>query len=84
MDVHIGDKRFPVRNQEEFLRNYGRIMNRSVKQAILDEKSSRCLFPSSEGFMVRDGEVWFKEISAGIFKVVIFNLGAVPSGNPGR
>lgn len=30
--------------------------------------------------MVGDGEVWFKEISPGVFKVITFNLGDVPSG----
>jgi hypothetical protein len=84
IDVHIADKKFPVHNPEEFLRNYSRIMNRSVKAAILDEKSSRCLFHSSEGFMVGDGEVWFKEISPGVFKVITFNLGDVPNGTPER
>jgi hypothetical protein len=79
IDVHIADKKFAVHNQEEFLRDYGRIVNRSVKAVILDEKSSRCLFSSPEGFMVGDGEVWFKEISPGVFKVITFNLGDVPS-----
>lgn len=80
-DVHIADKTFPIRNPEEFVRNYERIVNGSVKAAILDEKSSRCLFSSPEGFMVGDGEVWFKEVSPGVLKVVTFNLGDSPDHN---
>lgn len=72
--VHIADKRFPVHSPEEFLLNYNRIVNRSVTAAILDEKSSRCLFASPEGFMVGDGEVWFKEVSPGVFRIITFNL----------
>ena len=81
IDVHIADKKFPVHNPQEFLKNYSRIVNPSIKAAILSAKSSRCLFANSEGFMVGDGEVWFREISPGIFKVITFNLGDVPSGS---
>ena len=81
VNVHIADKTFPVHNPEEFMRNYGRIVNRSVKAKLLDEKSSRCLFSSPEGFMVGDGEVWFKEFSPGVFKVFTFNLGDSPNGD---
>lgn len=74
LDAHIADKRFSVHNPGEFLLNYSRIVNRSVTAAILDEKSSRCLFPSPEGFMVGDGEVWFKEVSPGAFRIITFKL----------
>jgi hypothetical protein len=72
--VHIADKTSPVHNPDEFLRNYSRIVNRSVKAAILDEKSSRCLFSNPDGFMIGDGEVWFREISSAVFKIITFNL----------
>jgi hypothetical protein len=35
--VHIANKKFPVHNPEEFLRNYSRIVNPSVKAAVLNE-----------------------------------------------
>jgi hypothetical protein len=78
IDVSIADKIFRVNNPEEFMHNYERIVDGSVKAAILDEKPSRCLFSNSEGFMVGDGEVWFDEVSPGVFKVITFNLGNSP------
>lgn len=78
--VHAGDRTFVVHDPEEFMRNYERIVNRSVKAKNLDENSSRCLFSNRGGFMVGDGEVWFKEFSAGVFKVVTFNLADLPDG----
>ena len=78
IEVSIADKTFRVSNSEEFMRNYERIVDGSVTAAILDEKSSRCLFSNSEGFMVGDGEVWFDEVSPGVFKVIAFNVGNSP------
>jgi hypothetical protein len=79
--VHIGDRTFRVHTPEEFLHNYDRVMNRAVRKAIADPQSSRCLFFSSDGFMIGDGEVWFQKSSAGVYKVVTVNLGAVPAPN---
>jgi hypothetical protein len=84
MSVHITDKTLQIHNSAEFTRNYERIMNASVKAVIVDEKSSRCLFSSPEGFMVGDGEVWFKEFSPGVFKIVAFNLGDSPNSDPAK
>ena len=56
IEVSIADNIFRVNNSEEFMRNYERIVDGSMTAAILNEKSSRCLFSNSEGFMV--GEVW--------------------------
>ena len=80
LGVGIASRTFRVHNPEEFLRNYRRIVNPTVKAAILDKKSSRCLFFNPQGFMVGDGEVWFKETSQGVFKVITFNLGYRSNG----
>jgi hypothetical protein len=77
--VHIGDRTFRVHTPEEFLHNYDRVMNRAVRKAIADPQSSKCLFFSPEGFMIGDGEVWFQKSSAGMYKVITVNLGAVPA-----
>jgi hypothetical protein len=79
--VHIGDRTFRVHTPEEFLHEYGRIMNRAVRKAIADPQSSKCLFFSPDGFMIGDGEVWFQKSSAGEYKVITVNLGAVPAPN---
>ena len=79
--VHIGDRTFRIHTPEEFLHNYDRVMNRSIRKAIADPQSSKCLFFSSGGFMIGDGEVWFQQSSAGVYKVITVNLGAVPSPN---
>ena len=64
---------------EEFLHNHDRVMNRAVRKAIADPQSSK--FFSPDGFMIGDGEVWFQKSSAGMYKVIAINLGAVPAGN---
>ncbi len=79
--VHIGDRTFRVHTSEEFLHNYDRVMNRAVRKAIADPQSSKCLFFSPDGFMIGDGEVWFQKSSAGVYKVITVNLGAVPAPN---
>jgi hypothetical protein len=79
--VHIGDRTFRVHTPEEFLHNYDRVMNRAVRKAIADPQSSKCLFFSPDGFMIGDGEVWFQKSSAGMYKVITVNLGAVPAPN---
>jgi hypothetical protein len=79
--VHIGDRTFRVHTPEEFLHEYDRIMNRAVRKAIADPQSSKCLFFSLDGFMIGDGEVWFQKSSAGEYKVITVNLGAVPTPN---
>jgi hypothetical protein len=82
ISVHSAEKTVVIHNPEEFVRDYGHLMNDSVKAKITDKKSSRCLFANSQGFMVGDGEVWFKEFSRGVFKIIAFNLGGSPSGDP--
>jgi hypothetical protein len=77
--VHIGDRTFRAHTPEEFLHEYDRIMNRAVRKAIDDPQSSKCLFFSSQGFMIGDGEVWFEKVSSGVHKVITINLGAVPT-----
>jgi hypothetical protein len=78
LNVHFADKTVVIRNPAEFTRNYGRIVNDSVKAKITDEKSSRCMFANWQGFMVGDGEVWFQEFSQGVLKIITFNLGDSP------
>lgn len=79
--VHIGDRTFRIHTSEEFLHNYDRVMSRAVRKAIADPQSSKCLFFSHDGFMIGDGEVWFQKSSAGVYKVITVNLGAVPAPN---
>jgi hypothetical protein len=74
ISIHFADKTTVIRNSDEFTRNYRRIVSDSVKAEIIDEKSSRCLFANSQGFMVGDGEVWFQEFPQGVFKIVTFNV----------
>jgi hypothetical protein len=74
ISIHFADKTTVIRNSDEFTRNYRRIVSDSVKAEIIDEKSSRCLFANSQGFMVGDGEFWFQEFPQGVFKIVTFNV----------
>ena len=74
ISIHFADKTTVIRNADEFTRNYRRIVSDSVKAEIIDEKSSRCLFANSQGFMVGDGEVWFQEFPQGVFKIITFNV----------
>jgi hypothetical protein len=68
--VATPQKRLEIGDREEFLYNYDHILTPKVKAKIGDEMSSRCLFVNWQGFMVGDGEVWFKEISSGTFRVI--------------
>jgi hypothetical protein len=68
--VATPQKRLEIGSREEFLYNYNHILTPKVKAKIGDEMSSRCLFVNWQGFMVGDGEVWFKEISSGTFRVI--------------
>jgi hypothetical protein len=77
--VDIGDRTFRAHTRAEFLHEYDRIMNSGVRKAIDDPQSSRCLFFSSQGFMIGAGEVWFQRVSTGEYKVITINLGAVPA-----
>lgn len=77
--VHIGDRTFRVHSPEEFLREYDRIISAAVRKAIDDPQSSKCLFFSSDGFMIGNGEVWFQKMPTGAYKVIAINLGAVPA-----
>jgi len=63
-------KHLEIGDREEFLYNYDHILTPKVKAKIGDEMSSKCLFVNWQGFMVGDGEVWFKEISPGTFRVI--------------
>jgi hypothetical protein len=82
--VHFPDKTVVMHNSEEFARNYGRIVNDSVKAKIIDETSSRCLFANSQGFMVGDGEVWFDEFSHGVLKIITFNVAGSSKGHASK
>ena len=68
--VATPQKRLEIGDREEFLYNYDHILTPKVKAEIRDEMSSRCLFVNWQGFMVGRGEVWFKEISPGTFRVI--------------
>jgi len=72
--VHIDNRTLRIHTPEEFLHNYDRVMNRAVRKAIADPQSFRCLFFSSQGFMIGDGEVWFQKSSAGAYKIISVNL----------
>jgi hypothetical protein len=74
--LRIGTRKRELRvhNSAEFIENYNAIMTETIKSRILDEKSSRCLFANFQGFMIGDGEVWFKEVSASQFKIFSINL----------
>jgi len=69
-------KQIEIKNREEFLYNYDHIFTPAVKAKIADEASSRCLFANWQGFMVGDGEVWFREVRPGTFRLVTVNVEA--------
>ena len=75
LEVNVSDQKLHVQSRESFLRHYRRIIDAQVRGRIVDEKSSRCLFANSQGFMVGDGEVWFREVAPGVFKIVTINAG---------
>jgi len=76
--VHLGEQTFRVHTPKEFLHEYDRIMNRAVRTTIDDPQSSKCLFSTHNDFMIGNGEVWFRKMPAGVYKVIAINLGAVP------
>lgn len=71
--VNMGNKKLHVDDRKAFLRQYRLIIDAQVRAEILDEKSSRCLFANPQGFMVGNGEVWFRELARGEFKIVAIN-----------
>jgi hypothetical protein len=74
LKISIGGKQTHVENSSQFVHNYSSIVTKDVTQIILSEKSSRCLFANSQGFMIGDGEVWFKKISDHRFKIITINV----------
>jgi len=73
LEVNMRSEKLHVGDRKTFLARYGHIINAQVRAKILDEKSSRCLFSNPQGFMVGDGEVWFREFASGVFKIVTIN-----------
>jgi len=73
LQVNRSSKTIHIKNREEFVRRYDTIVNAIVSAKIIDEASSRCLFSNSQGFMIGDGEVWFKGLSPGVFKIITIN-----------
>jgi hypothetical protein len=73
LEVNMGKKKLHVGDRKTFLRQYRLIIDAQVRAKVLDEKSSRCLFANWQGFMVGDGEVWFRELAPGVFKIVTIN-----------
>ena len=67
-------KRLEIKDREEFLYNYDHIFTPDIVAKITDEKSFRCLFANRQGFMVGDGEVWFREVTPGTFRIVTVNV----------
>jgi hypothetical protein len=76
LKVNSPNENVRIRDRDEFVHKYEQIINGRVRAKILDEKSSRCLFANSKGFMVGDGEVWFAETIPGVFKIIIINSNA--------
>jgi hypothetical protein len=70
---NVQGRRTTIPSRAAFLRKYDQIMNANVKSKISDEKSSRCLFVNYRGFMIGDGEVWIREASPGVLKIVTVN-----------
>lgn len=63
-----------VANGQEFRDQYSQIITEAIKAKIVDAKSSMCLFANFQGFMVGNGEVWFKEVTPSVFKIVTINV----------
>lgn len=54
---------FTVKTAAQFLKNYDRILNAGVKQAIADQDASN-LFYRDQGVMIGNGQVWFDSFCA--------------------
>jgi hypothetical protein len=70
---NVQGHRTTIASRAAFVRKYDQIINANVKSKISDEKSSRCLFANYQGFMIGDGEVWIRETSPGVLKIVTVN-----------
>jgi hypothetical protein len=73
LNVHEGSSLRVVRNPDEFIRWYGRIITTQVKEA-LAAQTARCLFGNWQGAMIGHGELWFRQQSDSRFKIVTVNL----------
>jgi hypothetical protein len=74
--VFVGRDTRLIKNSSVFVREYDQIITGHVRRMILDQ-SSKCLFGNVNGFMVGDGEVWFREHPKNIFKIVSINTNEV-------
>lgn len=74
--VNTPTKHLAIKDREEFLYNYDHILTPDIKTKIADERSSRCLFANRQGFMIGDGEAWFREVSPETFRIVTVNVNA--------
>jgi hypothetical protein len=68
-------RRTRIRQNKEFLTNYGLIFTDLVRDAILHQ-TAQCLFGNSTGAMVGNGEVWFREQAPDQWKVITINESA--------
>lgn len=82
IQVNTPTRHYKIQSRRAFLDQYSHIITAQIKETITDKESSRCLFANYQGFMIGDGQIWFKEFSPGRFRIFTINLETELTSNP--